>query len=396
VVLAALLIVFSATVYAARRSKSRSPLGSETIIQDADGRYIRGWAKPDGSKIRFTDIEGRTVVFDRKKVTVSTLAQLEKEFKKKRREVKTREGDQTSEYVKLFPLAKYQQLYEEVQALADKLIRRNPANPPPEAVQAKQWALKKLRLLEKTQRGVGFSLSAEDIQKIRFALIDPANPPKKLRVAFSKKARDRFLAQMVEEGKFTETDRALFVRKPPGEQVAIVKSYTRDTYQKDIEIHSDPPLISEFRRRVVPLLSRSCATGPCHGDPQNEKFAFQLPMRAPQQLYADFIIMETYPAKAGAMIDHTIPKRSLLLTYALPPKMVPSGLTHPTPIRSTIRSPEDPKYKMLLDWLNSLPREIPDYGITLPKWPVSQEPDKPKLPGKNTPVIKSRERPSGR
>jgi len=370
--LTGMVLVWPVSVRAARARTKK--LGSEIIIQDNEGRYVRGWAKFERSKIRFTNVKGDTSILDKKGVTIFKRNQLEKQFRKKMRDVKTEEEDETSEYVKLFPLGKNQQLYEMVASLADKLIRRNPSNPSDQALEARAWAEGKLKLMKKTMEGPSaFDLSEEDIQKIRFALISTDRPEKRLRVAFKRNVCNRFLSQMINEGIFDKDSRREFLSKPPGERVAIIKRHTKNKYQPDIVIYNDPPVIARFRRQVIPLLNRSCART-CHSA-EKMRFKLRMPMHRARHTYTNFVIMETYPAKAGRILDHAVPKRSLLATYTLPQESVPAELAHPVKITPVFRSLDEPGYKMLMQWLQSLPTQMPDYGIEMPTWPVT--PDAP-------------------
>lgn len=348
-----------------------------TVVQDQSGAYLRGWAQIQGDQVELIDIEGEQHTFSRKNVNVFKVAELEAEFRKAMRDVKTEEDDKTSEYVKLFPDAKNKQLYEEVLKLAEKLAARSPDNPSREAIAARAWAQERIQQMNRTLRGdgaeEGFQLSEEDIQKIRFALIPIEGRIERLRANFRNEVRERFLEEMVQQGVFSDQDRRQFLRSTPAEQLQVIKARTGDKYQGDIEIVNDPPLIMGFRSIVVPILTRTCATPACHGGEGPSAFKLVTPMRETDQIYENFIVLETYPAKAGRLLDHTNPKRSLLATYTLPPAEVGPELAHPptaTPVPAFFKSAEDPRYEALMAWLQLLPLTMPDYGIALPQWPV--------------------------
>ena len=110
--------------------------------------------------------------------------------------------------------------------------------------------------------------------------------------------------------------------------------------------------------------------GNCHGTGGTVPLKFQTPLGGPVPVYANFIILESYPAKAGSLLDHRSPKDSLLASYTLPADQVPTGRAHSSTIPVVFKSSEEPGYKALLTWLGELPVEAPDYGINLPEWPV--------------------------
>lgn len=360
------------------------PKPQHVIIRDQTNKYLRGWGTREADKISFTDIDGKTYLFEANEVTVFQIAELNKQFYSYVRDVKNKEGNRTGEYVRLLPLAMNQQLYEQVDKLADKLIQKNPGNPRREVVHAKKWAMERLRQLEKALNPP-IGLSNEDVQKMRFALIPIAPPMKKLKVTFKKGLRERFFAQMVDAEVFDPTEARTFRRTSPAQTLQLIKQYTQNQYQPDILIHQDPPMAKEFKRFVMPIISRSCATKACHGGDAKPKLYAST--RTPGQLYANLLTAHSYPAKTGWIIDHLNPEASLIANYTLPADQVPTGLAHEPEIKPAFKNVKNPRYKRLIKWLRALPAEPPEYGIKLPGESKTKTPTASQL-GKKQPTLR--------
>jgi hypothetical protein len=263
-------------------------------------------------------------------------------------------------------------------------MRRNSKTPNPQAVEAAKWAKEQLaRLRNPVSAADAFLLSAEDINTIRFALAagnpDQENLPD-ARVRYTGDVLKRFLAQMKADGKMSDTDAAAFRKLKPAQQLATIKKHSGDTYAKDIQVLNDPPLIMEFRKSIVPMLNRSCAMPACHGD---IKQAFHLPnpIRTPEEVYTAFLLLEEYPAKSGPIINHSTPKRSLLLTYGLPQDKVEAGLKHPNVIPTLFTDETAANAKTLIAWLETVPPEQPKYNVKLPETATSAASAKSSLSG---------------
>jgi len=337
----------------------------ELIVND-QGRFLRGWASFSGTTMNFRDVEGNSYTFDRTTARVFAVQELESQFEEQLRDV-NRKGDQTEEYVKLLPIGMNQQLYEKVANLAEKLIRRNPANPRPQAIDAQRWAQDKLRLMQEHRRPKAAGLSEEDIQKMRFALIPINIPLGPMRIRFGNNVTERFLAQVVESGQFIPADKQKFKLALPGEQLQMIKDRTRNQYQQDIAIEDDPPLVKEFRRTVLPVVTRSCATADCHGgDAKPKLYPVKLGGSEPGPVYTDLYIMEAYPAKSGRIIDHANPANSLIATYSLPARAEEPSSAHSPAIPPVFRSDKDRKYAEIVAWLQTMPAQMPEYGIKPP------------------------------
>lgn len=367
----AALTFLADTAQAARRAG-----GKQVIVQDASGRYHRGFAEVNGSIVTVTDPDGKSAEYDRKdnSIRIYEIAELQREFEKDVRDAKSDDEDEgkgsTGDFVRLLARAKDMQLYEEVQKLAEKIMRRNSKTPNPQAVDAAKWAKEQLeRFRNPVSAADAFLLSAEDMNKVRFALAmdtPEAEDLPDVRLRFQGDVLKRFFDQMKADGKMSDTDIAAFRKLKPAQQLAWIKKLTGDSYAKDVQVLNDPPLITEFRKTVVPMLNRSCAMPACHGD-MKQKFHLPHPMRTPEEIYTAFVVLEQYPAKSGPIINHSTPNRSLLLTCGLPQDKVEAGLKHPNVIPTLFTDEAASNAQSLLAWLKTVPAAKPEYGVKLPQ-----------------------------
>jgi hypothetical protein len=344
-----------------QRSQKLGLKSQQKIIESATGSFKRGWivSGDRGEKV-FIDISGEKMDLPAN-AKVLKIPDVEKEFAKKQRDVRDKDSDRTAEYVKLFDWARDRQLYEEVDKLADKILKRNPANPDPNAQRAKDWAKENLDLMQKTRTAGAEEgeWTMEKVQQIRFALIGTgAYEGAPVQIAFKGNVLDRFLEEMAQADKLKSRDEQRDFRGlSPLDQARIIKRETGSKYQADILISRDPKLIIDFRTRIQPLLARSCAQPSCHGG-KDTKFQLLTRSASIPQIYANYYALDTYKGKDGAVIDHARPDiDSLLINYLVPVNLAPKELTHAPSIPPVIRARDDARYQQVLDWLKLQPKE---------------------------------------
>ncbi len=325
------------------------------VVQNADGSFVRGWVKKDRGKSVFIDIKGQAVDLA-ENAKVSTIPQMEREFKKFQQNLLMQGLKDYEQFTKFLDWARSHQYYEAIVEYGEKFKRLNLANPNPEVENILKEAEEKLAELKTPPtEGGGSEWTMEDVQKVRFAFLPVKGPTENLPVAFKKNVLRRFLDEMAKAGKFvTPEDQRRFNALRPAEKAQRIKMETGDQYQADIVISKDPQAIVDFRRTAEPLLARSCSNPNCHGGPN---LAFKLMARANAlpDLYANFYSLDTFRTEKGDVINHDQPEKSLLLNYLLPGDLAEDKLTHPTQIPPQIKSKRDPRYTQMVHWLKSLP-----------------------------------------
>ncbi len=349
----ALVVFMSANILYSQRSRANK----QVIVELSGNGFVRGWIVTNrkGQRV-IIDLDGQTTeLTDKDKV--HSIAELEKEFRKKERDIKIKGQDKTREYLKLLEWAKEHQLYEAAYKLSRKLVRRNPANPDANAREIFEWAQKYYKLARTAKPPKSQQWSKDDVQKIRFALLPVDRPVQGIRISFRHNLLKRFIAEMKSEGVFTTEDQ---VRKFSNAsriiQAQFIKRQTGNKYQADIFINSDPPAMLAFRKTIAPILNRTCANIRCHGGGASD-FRLIPNMKNTVDMYANFYLLDSYKCEQGEVINHQQPEASLFLQYLLPPSQVKEGFRHPVPFRTPIKSKSDMKYKRILDWIKSLPKD---------------------------------------
>ncbi len=353
-----IFVIFIAVLLLANFSFSqRSRSNKQVIVELKEGEFIRGWIITSRSgKKQIIDLDGQPTELTAED-KVHSLLEVEKEFRKLQRDIKTKGLDKTDEYLKLLDWAKAHRLYESAYKLAQKIVRRNPANPDPKARETLKWAQKYVKLARSAKPPKNQQWSKKDIQKIRFALLPTDTPIRGVRITFKRNLIKKFIADMKSQGIFTTADQVRqFSNASRIQQVQFIKNQTGNKYQSDILINSDPPVMLEFRRAVVPILNRTCANIKCHGGGVSD-FRLIPNMTNTTDMYANFYLLDTYKCEQGEIINHQQPAASLLLQYLLPTSQVKEGFKHPISFRTPIKAKSDAKYQRILQWIQTLPKD---------------------------------------
>jgi plasmid maintenance system killer protein len=279
------------------------------------------------------------------------------------RDIRSKDEDKTSEYSNIFQWGYDRQLYEAVDLLAEKVLKRNPANPDPRAQNAKDWAKQQLDAMKKTMSETSASgeFSMDDVQKIRFALLSrKAFGDNNPQIAFKNNAVTRFLKDMSESGQYqSKEEQQAFRKLSTLEQALVIKKLTGNKYQPDINIGKDPQLILDFKADIQPMLSRSCAQANCHGG-DTPKLQLTAKASTLPQVYYNYYTIDTFRStqetNPGNVIDHANPATdSLLINYLLPSNLAPKKLAHTPTIPAALKTKEDPRYAPLVKWLDAQP-----------------------------------------
>lgn len=144
-------------------------------------------------------------------------------------------------------------------------------------------------------------------------------------------------------------------------------------FLKDIRILRDPVSLAEYRKLQGRILA-GCATSGCHGGGDGGSFFMISPAENDAATYTNFYLIAkgSFDVTRASgevsrlrMIDRTSPEISLLLQYALDPKI--ARFPHPKvdAYRPIFRSENDPGFVALFRWVStSLSPLEPDYGFT--------------------------------
>ena len=219
-------------------------------------------------------------------------------------------------------------------------------------------------------------LSEEEINRIRYLelrafRLGTTDLPDRVTVKIPKETVDDFLLEMEGHKDFLgEQSRREFRKLTPPQKLHYIAKYLREAYADRVKIETDPEVLLEFRRRILPTVLRGCATSGCHNANYDEKTQFGLykdPKRTPNKVYANFILLNELQYDGMPLINRTQPDNSLLLTYMLPEKEVKESMRHPgdVKLKPMYQSRAAPGYKRIERWIASLRQPPPDYGVSL-------------------------------
>jgi len=257
---------------------------------------------------------------------------------------------------------------------------------------------------EAAEAADGEYLTPSQIQKLRFAeflrpteavfrLLDPQageddeeeeededddaredGPREFMQVRFSPGVLHDFLDEMAGHPDFSGREaRIRFMKLTPTQQLQLIRHHTGDKYARRIEIASDPLVFKEFRK-VQPVVMAGCATSACHGGPEAKGFRLRIGRPDTEaNLYTNFMILNRVAKNKDRVINRTKPEDSLILEFGLPLRYAEK--THPVQIPELYpRGYDDPRYQLVLKWIEMLTIPMPRSGVSLPGYPEPPPP----------------------
>lgn len=218
-------------------------------------------------------------------------------------------------------------------------------------------------------------LTNEEIQRIRFkelrAFRLETDQPDRLTVRIPRKVVQDFLLEMEGHPDFRgDASRRAFYRLTPPQKLHFIAKYKGEMFMDRVDIRTDPEVFLVFRRQVMPIVLRGCATAGCHSPTFDDEAFFGLfkdPKRLAETTYANFIILNDLAVNGEAVINRAQPQNSLLLSYMLPHEEVKMDLRHPGDVEylPVYQSRRAPGYRRIERWIASLRVPAPDYGVHL-------------------------------
>ncbi len=230
-------------------------------------------------------------------------------------------------------------------------------------------------------------LSPRDILRLKLSELALDGPPERLNVRFLRSRNERDLVDLVRQEMRQAPDYdpdwdQTLEKGRPYEKLPIILKATGLKYADRIELRSHPEVFTTYRRRVLPMVMRSCVRAGCHGGPEAAAFRFPEGSQTSDGfVYTSFVILDEMKTAASPMIDRALPEDSALIRYMLPAEE--GQPSHPPVERGRVapvlRSTRDPRYQMLVEWISSLRSPHPDYELeyAFPTWfePLSRRPD---------------------
>lgn len=235
----------------------------------------------------------------------------------------------------------------------------------------------------------GHMLTKKDINRIRYMELKTLRvnkvSPERVQSRVPRDVMLSFLKDMQgrdpETGPDAEwTGKEDYLKASPDMKLAILARFSDDKYIDQIEIRTDPEVFVVFKNKVMPALMNGCATSHCHGGIEAEKTGLRLfndPKKSAEALYTNFLAIDQTQIDHGKgeesrrfyMFDRSRQEDSLLLAWLLSPDKLPSnGPHHPgeVKIKPVFHSKDDRGYQLIEDWIGSLRKPHPDYGVKIP------------------------------
>jgi hypothetical protein len=214
-------------------------------------------------------------------------------------------------------------------------------------------------------------LTPDEVNLIRVYEVDLANPPR-MRIE-----RSTIEALLRDHGRHdampqTPGQRAALFDRPAAEILELMfRVKARELYGQ-VKVLEDPPAMQAFRQSIAGRagwLVNACATVQCHGGQDAGRLTL-VGRRAnsDEALYTNFFILDQHRLADGTpLIDYAEPARSPLMHLGM--RRDQSLYPHPKTDsdrdrwRAVFRDADDPRFRQAAEWIRSLYRPRPDYGI---------------------------------
>lgn len=228
-------------------------------------------------------------------------------------------------------------------------------------------------------------LSEDQINLIRVYELDLNNPP---RMLIPRELIASLISRYSDSGLLgaTPEERELLYQARPSQILDIIYRLKAQDLYPMVKVLEDPSSMAAFKRDVHQgWILNSCASIRCHGGESAGRLMLKHTRSSDASTYyTNFLILDRFRLADGRpLISYDEPEKSPLIQMALPRNLT----TRPHPaVRNTagidqwkpaIRSVDDRRYKTTLDWIRSMYKPRPNYGLTydppLPKGYVAPQ-----------------------
>jgi hypothetical protein len=174
-----------------------------------------------------------------------------------------------------------------------------------------------------------------------------------------------------------------FNRMSPTEQARVILRDGTDKMRSGVHVLTEPATIQTYKLNVQKAILKGCAAAGCHDAASTTSFVLHNEP-TDEATFTNFLVLQNYRTKVKGverlMVDRDHPMDSLLSEYSLAPKV--AATPHPTAPGYTgvFRNVQDPRYKLIAQWLKSMPTIAPDYDVDLTKPPKEDAPAEGDVP----------------
>lgn len=217
-------------------------------------------------------------------------------------------------------------------------------------------------------------LDASQINVIKVYEVDLADRP---RITIPRQVLDEVFEDFREDDRVprTSADKRAFLKRPGYEQLKLLFDIRARDYYDKVQVREEPAPLSEFRR-VVNANYVARYFQPTFGAGQLPGLTlFSARPESENEAYSNFYLLNTFSYEGKPLIDRTNPEDSLLLQWALPRERAKYAAPEVEGWQPLFRTTDDPQFKRYADWIGSLYKFTPDYGIDYsPEPQASDEP----------------------
>jgi len=249
-----------------------------------------------------------------------------------------------------------------------KLVKRpSQTSPPPTAPQIPGLPAAGSTRLSPSPTGRQATLTPEDINRIKVYEIDLATKPK---VIVPLDVRQSVLNDYPDHPGAPKDarERAQFRNATGAEQLKVLfKLRARHLYGK-VRVVDDPPVVEQFRDKIHRrYVLNYCGATACHGGLGTSDFQLIRPRpNTESTVYTNFFKLQAAKVGNEGLIDRQRPGRSLLLQYGLAREKASSPHPDTPGWRAKFQDRNDSLYQTIEQWIDSLWKPDPDYGIQYP------------------------------
>lgn len=186
-------------------------------------------------------------------------------------------------------------------------------------------------------------------------------------VAIPREAVDRFLESYSNRRADLQgpVNQARFRNLKGYQQLDIFFQLRAREFYPQVQVRGDPPALGRFRSEIHQrYVLGYCGTSECHGGADGYGLPLVASVRSDDAtVYTNFFLLQITSVGGLGLINRDDPPRSLLLQYGLP--AVKTLAPHPSAPgwKPYFTDPSDRYFQQIAQWIGSLYRPKPDYGI---------------------------------
>ena len=166
-------------------------------------------------------------------------------------------------------------------------------------------------------------------------------------------------------------EQARFRVLPGREQLAKLFELKARRYYPQVNVRGDPDEMRLFRTSIHQrYILNYCGTNRCHGGEDFGGLSFvKASPNSEATAYTNFFILHAFETPRWYMIDRSTPEDSLLLQFGMDRRLARAQHPDVDGWRPRFADTESNEYRRIREWIGSLQRPTPNYGIVMTSAP---------------------------